>query len=56
MNHIEFYEDIISAYSSSVELRVYTKIFYQMPLDDALKVVDTISNLLQMKLRDLVKL
>ena len=56
MNHIEFYEDVISAYSSSVDLRVYMKIFYQMPLGEAIDVVETINNMLQMKLRDIVKL
>lgn len=55
MNHIEFYENIIKDYSLSTDLRVYTKNFYQMELEEAHKVIDTIKTLLDMKTNDFMR-
>jgi hypothetical protein len=56
MNHIKFYEDAISNYDHSTELRVYMRSFYEMPLQKANDIVDQIKIMLEMKVNDYMKL
>lgn len=52
MNHIEFYESVINDNDTSVDMRVYVRSFYQLPLKEALDIIENITILLDMKLND----
>jgi hypothetical protein len=56
MNHIKFYEDAISNYDNSTELRVYMRAFYEMPLQKANDALEQIKIMLEMKVNDYMKL